>query len=92
MQYRPVRWNCHAEIGLRTETGEEQQVIAQSVSSTGLRVYRASGLQPGGAVTIVANGQDLPARIAWVGGSKAGLEFDTPQTRKSLVAAGLRHR
>lgn len=89
MQYRPERWDISTPVTLRV--GDETvEARAQSASSTGVGIETDLGLSPHAGVTLVSNGQEFAVRVAWVSGTRAGLEFEVPQTRKALIAANLR--
>ncbi len=89
MRYRPKRWDTETEVTLRAE-GRDRIVTVVSVSSTGLRVRGAGGLPKGAAVSVMAGGAELPARVIWTSAEAAGLEFDRPLTRQAMDRAGLR--
>lgn len=88
MRYRPARWSLSTEVVIRTED-EERPARTGSVSRSGISVTGAARLWRGQAVVIVAPGAELAARVAWCSGQRAGLEFDLPQTKAELRAAGL---
>lgn len=90
MHYRPARWTCTSVVTLSTPAGAVSAEV-HSVSSTGLGLHGIDCVSPGDLVVVKSGEVEITGRIAWAGDTRAGLEFDTPQTRKSLAAAGLRH-
>ncbi len=90
MYYRPRRWACNRTITVETGSGDQDGQV-QSVSATGLGVIGVRGLAIGDAVTIRSDQHRIAGRVAWVDGTRAGIEFETPQTRAALAEAGLRN-
>lgn len=89
MHYRPQRWRLSKTVDLETSSGTITGEV-RCISSTGFRVHSSDGLSRGLRLKVISNGITIPASVAWVSDTRAGIEFEKPQTRKALEAAGLR--